>query len=148
MPLLLILFIAIPILEIYLLLSVGRSIGTLPTVAAVVFTAVLGAALVRMQGFATLGKVQGMMERGELPAVEILEGVAILIAGALLLTPGFFTDALGFAALVPGLRRAVIRRAIQSGRLRAFGAAGGPSPDPARRSGTTLEGEYRREDDP
>ncbi|MCG6871923.1 MAG: FxsA family protein [Gammaproteobacteria bacterium] len=149
MPLLLILFIAIPILEIYLLLGVGGVIGTLPTVAAVVFTAILGAALVRRQGLATLGKVQNLMERGEMPATEILEGVAILLAGALLLTPGFFTDAIGFAALIPALRRGLIQRLAKGGRLGGLGAraTGDPGPLDPQRPGRTLEGEFRNEDD-
>lgn len=149
MPLLLILFIAVPILEIYLLLEVGEVIGALPTVAAVVGTAVLGAALVRRQGFATLGKVQGMLARGEMPAVPIFEGMAILVAGALLLTPGFFTDAVGFAALVPPLRRHLIRRLLARGVMRAVHQGGGPAPgaSSAPDAGQALEGEYRRVDD-
>ncbi|MFQ5470347.1 MAG: FxsA family protein [Gammaproteobacteria bacterium] len=105
---LLILFLAVPILEIYLLIEVGSVIGAMPTVFLVVFTAVLGAYLLRYQGFATMQRVRTTLAQGEIPAIEMLEGVVLLIGGALLLTPGFFTDAIGFMCLVPALRRFVI----------------------------------------
>ncbi len=106
--LLLLLFFTIPLVEIIVLLQVGSAIGVLPTVAMVVLTAVLGAGLIRAQGIATLGRVRLELERGELPAVGIIEAAMLLVAGALLLTPGFVTDAIGFLILVPPLRRRVI----------------------------------------
>ena len=75
----------------------------------VIFTAVLGAYLVRQQGFATLNKVQQETNAGRVPAMPMAEGLALLFAGAVLLTPGFMTDALGFALLVPPIRQAFIR---------------------------------------
>lgn len=142
---LLLLFFAIPLIEIYLLIKVGGVIGALPTVSLVVFTAVLGAWLVRWQGLSTLNRVRAMMMRGEVPAIEALEGVALLIAGALLLTPGFFTDTLGFLLLMPAVRRGVIQWMIKRHMLRING---GPPPGPRRRHGpTTIEGEYKRERD-
>lgn len=94
------LFLGIPLLEIYLLIEVGAKIGALPTVFLVVFTAVLGVFLLRIQGFSTLTRLRGTLAQGGIPAVEMLEGAVLLVTGALLLTPGFFTDALGFLCLV------------------------------------------------
>ncbi len=142
---LLALFFAIPLIEIYLLIKVGGVIGALPTVSLVVFTAVLGAWLVRWQGLSTLNRVRTMMMRGEVPAIEALEGVALLISGALLLTPGFFTDTLGFLLLMPAVRRAVILWIIKRHLIRVNG---GPPPGPDQRHRpTTIEGEYKRERD-
>ena len=106
--LLILLFISIPLLEIYLLMNVGRVIGFLPTIFVLAFTAVLGAMLVRTQGRNTWLQIQRSMARGELPATEMVEGILIMFAGALLLTPGFATDAVGFCFLIPGIRRALI----------------------------------------
>ena len=115
---LLLLFIAIPLAEIYLLIEVGGVIGVVPTIGLVVLTAVAGAALVRAQGFSTIRKVRRSMDAGEVPAIAIIEGIFLLLAGALLLTPGFLTDAIGFCCLVPPLRRAVIVRFIESRMIR------------------------------
>jgi UPF0716 protein FxsA len=143
--LLLLLFFTIPLLEITVLLQVGSAIGVLPTIAMVVLTAVIGAGLIRAQGIATLGRVRLELERGELPAVGIIEAAMFLVAGALLLTPGFVTDAIGFLILVPPLRRRVIhsflaRRVVATGAAPASGQSG---PGQAR----VIEGEFRREDD-
>lgn len=140
------LFILIPLLEIYLLITVGGIIGTWPTVFLVVFTAVLGAFLLRHQGLYTMNKVQAAMARGELPTLAMLEGVVLVFSGALLLTPGFFTDTIGFLALVPPLRQAALRAMIAKGVVSAMGGAYSRHhhhPDGPQ----TLEGEYRREDD-
>ena len=104
LPFLLFLFIGIPLVEIYLLIEVGEVIGALPTILAVVFTAVLGISLIRIQGFSTLQKAQNAMNQGNLPAVEMFEGMLLLLAAICLLIPGFFTDAIGFLLLVPPLR--------------------------------------------
>ncbi len=145
-------FLLVPLVEIYLLVQVGGLIGAGWTVFLVVFTAILGAWLVRIQGIATLGRVQATLQRGELPAIEMLEGLLILVAGALLLTPGFFTDGVGFIFLVPGLRRALVVPLLRRGFIRP--ADGGPprsagpgTPGEERRSSRTLEGDYRRMDD-
>ena len=103
------LFLLVPLVEIYFLIKVGNLIGAIPTIALVVFTALLGAMLLRFQGLTTLTRSRHVLAQGQLPALEMLEGVLLLFAGALLLTPGFFTDAIGFAFLVPPLRQAVIR---------------------------------------
>jgi len=116
-PILFLLFLTVPLVEIYLLIEVGRRIGPLPTIFLLVFTAVLGALLVRMQGMQTFIQIQQAMGQGRMPATEMIEGIMIMFAGALLLTPGFFTDAVGFLFLVPGVRRgligALISRQIQ-----------------------------------
>ena len=109
MKFLFLLFLVVPLLEIYLLIEVGSAIGAMLTIFLVVFTAMLGAVLVRVQGFSTLTRVQSQLNDGQVPALEIMEGVCLFVAGALLLTPGFFTDAVGFVLLTPPLRRSIIR---------------------------------------
>jgi UPF0716 protein FxsA len=110
------LFIFTPLIEIYLLIQIGSEIGALPTIALCLFTAGLGVTLLRIQGFITLSKIRHSLDLGELPAATMLEGLMLLIAGALLLTPGFFTDAIGFICLVPSIRskiaNSVLKRAI------------------------------------
>jgi UPF0716 protein FxsA len=98
-------FLGIPLVEIALFILIGGQIGVLATIAAVLATAVAGAVLVRQQGLSTLEKAQRELDNERIPAGALAEGLAILLAGALLLTPGFFTDAIGFALLVPPLRR-------------------------------------------
>ncbi|PKM13513.1 MAG: exlusion protein FxsA [Gammaproteobacteria bacterium HGW-Gammaproteobacteria-3] len=136
------LFLIIPFVEIYLLLTIGGIIGALPTVFLVVFTAALGAWLLRRQGFATWQRFQASLAQGAVPAYEMIEGPLLLIGGALLLTPGFFTDALGFACLVPSLRRRVARYIIEKHLLQA----GGPFQPTRTPEKDVLEGEYRKED--
>lgn len=104
MRFLLLLFIAMPIIEMWLLISVGAEIGALATIGLVLATALIGAGLLRHQGLQTLWSVQRKLAEGQMPAREIFSGIILAVSGALLLTPGFVTDALGFAALVPGLR--------------------------------------------
>ena len=141
MPLLFLTFLLVPLLEIYLLIEIGSVIGAAWTVAGVVGTAVVGAALVRWQGLAALGRFRSATEAGELPATTIIEGLALLVAGALLLTPGFFTDAIGFVLLTPPLRQTLIRRWF-SGRAELMGS-------PTQRKGDSryVEGDFRRIDD-
>lgn len=140
---LLLLFFTIPLAEIYVLLEVGGVIGVLPTIALVVLTAVIGAGLIRAQGLTTLGRVQQELERGELPAVGIIEAALLLVAGALLLTPGFVTDTIGFLILVPPLRRRVIRSFLARRMVTAGMAAG----QDGARGPRVIEGEFRREDE-
>lgn len=136
------LFIAVPLFEIYVLIKVGSVIGAMPTVIMVVFTAVVGAMMLQAQGISTLRRVQEATERGEIPAVEMLEGFCLLIGGALLLTPGFFTDIIGFLCLVTPLRRAVIKAWLR----RRMGPPPGPGSRPGG-SSRTIEGEYWRDDE-
>jgi UPF0716 protein FxsA len=107
MPIILALFILTPLIEIYLFIEIGSVIGALQTILLIVVTAVIGVALLRRQGLTTMRKVQTQMQQGELPAVGMLEGMMLFFAGALLLTPGFFTDTIGFILLIPPLRKAL-----------------------------------------
>ncbi len=100
-------FILVPLIEIGLFIEIGGYLGALPTIGLVILTAVLGVSLLRLQGFVTLGRVRQKLDRGELPAMDLAEGLILLIAAVLLLTPGFFTDLIGFLCLVPALRRPV-----------------------------------------
>lgn len=111
--LLVLLFICIPLIEIYLLIQIGAQIGALPTLGLIVLTAVIGAFLLRIQGLVTLAKIRHSMDQGELPAGSLIEALILLIAGVLLLTPGFFTDAFGFICLVPSTRHWLVRLLIQ-----------------------------------
>ena len=113
-PILFVLFFLIPLIEIYILIQVGSVIGAPLTILSVVFTAVLGAYLIRRQGFKTFARFQGKMQTGEIPAQEIVDGFCLLIAGAFLMTPGFFTDAMGFALLIPPVRALLYKRISQS----------------------------------
>lgn len=97
-------FIAIPIAEIALFIEVGGFIGLWPTIAIVIATAMAGTALIRKQGLNTLQRAQHEMDAQRLPVRELFDGLCLVFAGALLLTPGFLTDAVGFALLVPPLR--------------------------------------------
>jgi UPF0716 protein FxsA len=143
-PVLLLLFLLVPLVEVYVLIAVGGWIGALPTVFLVVFTAVLGAVLLRHQGLATLQRVQMTIAQGGIPAVEMLEGAILLLGGALLLTPGFITDTLGFACLIPAIRRRVAGWAL---RHFIVGAPGGDFAAGRARSPDVIEGEFHREED-
>ncbi|MCB1335280.1 MAG: FxsA family protein [Roseivivax sp.] len=101
-------FLSIPLIEIALFIQVGGLIGLWPTLAIVVLTAIIGTWLVRSQGIAALNNLRGSFSRLDDPTEPLAHGAMILLAGALLLTPGFFTDALGFALLMPPVRDAVI----------------------------------------
>ena len=108
-PRLLILFIGIPLIELFLFVQIGRRIGLEPTIAIVILTGFLGAVLTKRQGLQVLAKYQKALAEGRMPHAEVIEGLMILVAGAVLLTPGFLTDAIGFALLVPPVR-AVVRQ--------------------------------------
>jgi len=144
-PVLLLLFLLVPLVEIYVMIKVGGIIGAFPTILLVVLTAVVGAALARVQGLATLQRLQATLARGEAPASEMVEGVLLLAGALLLLTPGFITDLMGFFCLIPGTRRALAWRALK--RFTVVTPAGPDRKGPDGGSPRTLEGEFRREDD-
>ncbi len=104
------LFIVVPILELVLLIRLGQVVGLFPTLALVITTGVVGAGLARLEGLKTLWMLQSELAQGRLPAQAIMDGLAILVGGALLLTPGILTDILGFALLLPASRRAIQKR--------------------------------------
>lgn len=106
---LLLLFIAVPFVELVILVKVGELIGLFPTLAIVITTGLLGAALARSQGFSTLSRIQQELRQGGFPADSLFDGVFILAGGLLLLTPGFLTDIAGFLCLIPATRRPVKR---------------------------------------
>ena len=101
----LIMFVTMPIIEIAVLLRIGSALGWLPTLTIVILTAILGTMMLRQQGLATLKIAKQRMNSGEMPAQQMLEGFILMVGGVLLLTPGFVTDAFGFACLIPFSRR-------------------------------------------
>ena len=169
MRLLFLMFITVPIIEMWVLIQVGAKFGALSTIAAVLLTAVLGLALLRQQGFNTLLKLNQRMEHGELPAKEILEGVVLAVGGALLLTPGFITDAIGFACLLPFSRQLLVGAFLRKGLMKAsqgpfkppfesqssghrhrqgqpFDSQRTGSVEPESSKSETIDGEFHRED--
>lgn len=136
-------FLIVPFIEIYLLLQIGGIVGVFPTIALVVITAIVGAGLLRQQGLATLQRFQDNLQKGEIPAYEMVEGPMLLVGGALLLTPGFFTDVIGFACLIPSVRRKIAQYIIEK-RLVQAGVAPGQQKPKAQPG--VIEGEFKRED--
>lgn len=102
--LLLFIFIAVPVIEIGLFIQVGGAIGLFPTLAVVVITAVIGSYLLRQQGLNIVMKVQSELAQGQMPVQNLIHGAFIVVAGLLLLTPGFFTDFIGFSLFIPQVR--------------------------------------------
>lgn len=145
---LLIAFIAVPMIEIALFIQVGGFIGLWPTLLIVVLTALAGTYLVRSQGQLALSEVKTSFSDMRDPTEPLVHGAMILFSGALLLTPGFFTDAVGFALLVPAVRKAVFKAIAARVKVQRFG---GPGPDPrgpqrvdprVRNNGDIIDGEY------
>lgn len=136
------LFLAVPLIEIALFIQVGGAIGLFPTLIIVIVTALLGTVLVRGQGAMALGQVQRSFNELRDPSEPLAHGAMILFAGALLLTPGFFTDAVGFALLVPGVRSAVMR--YVSARVKVASFQAGPTAHDTRQPGrsNTIDGTF------
>lgn len=133
------LFVLIPLLEMALLIHVGGIIGMWPTLFMVIATAALGILLVRREGLRTLINIQQRLSQQHIPGKELLDGAMILVAGALLLTPGFFTDAIGFLLVFP-ISRSVLRATIMhllAGKIQAKTKASAHA--------SILEGEFRRD---
>jgi UPF0716 protein FxsA len=135
------LFVGVPLIELYFLIQVGTRIGALPTIGLSILTALLGGALVRIQGFAVLTRVRDAMAQRQVPALEMLDGALLLVAGLVLLLPGFFTDILGFLLLAPIVRRLLISRFAHVLPDRPAAQGG------ARAGPRVIEGEFRREGD-
>lgn len=144
-------FVIFPIIELIVLIQVGSAIGVLPTVGLVLLTAIIGAALLRAQGLATLLRANQRMQSGEIPAQEVAEGFVLAIGGALLLTPGFVTDAMGLCCLLPGSRRWLINRVLKrltftgSAGMFSAGFGGRQAPGDSREE-VIIEGEFDREE--
>ncbi|MEM1373466.1 MAG: FxsA family protein [Pseudomonadota bacterium] len=132
-------FIAVPLIEIALFIQVGGLIGLWPTLAIVVLTAFLGTWLVRSQGMRAMGDLRGRFERLDDPTEPLAHGAMILVSAVLLLTPGFFTDAVGFALLIPPVRDFILGQAKQRIKVARFEMGTRPP-----RAGTrnTIDGEY------
>lgn len=165
------LFIAIPLIEIVLLIQLGSAVGVLPTIGIVIATAVIGTTLLRQQGFGVLARATETMQNGKAPIEPVVEGVFLLLAGAFLLTPGLLTDAIGFTLLIPMARQAVarwtIKRVLNAGIVNVstfgagdddpdpkspaggdpFGASGPGRPQQSGRPPDVIEGEFERIDE-
>ena len=124
---LLVFFILIPLIELFLLIEIGRQIGTLSTLLIIICTGLLGAFLARHQGLSILFQIQNELSNGRLPAFQLVDGIIILLAGAVLITPGVLTDALGFLCLIPATRRVIknmllhwFEKAVQQKRIQFY----------------------------
>jgi UPF0716 protein FxsA len=113
-PLLVLLFVVVPIIELFVIIQVGGAIGVLPTIGLLVADSILGSLLMRSQGRASWRAFQAATAAGKVPAREVLDGALVIFGGALLLTPGFVTDILGLALLIPP-SRAFVRRFLLGG---------------------------------
>ena len=120
-------FILLPLVELLILLRIGREIGLGPTMGIIVLTGVVGASLARAQGLGMLQEIQNALTGGELPAGKLIEGLIIFLAAAVLLTPGVLTDALGFCCLIPTVRRR-LRNRLTSWLQLKFEMTPGPRP--------------------
>lgn len=150
----LIAFIAVPIIEIAVFIEVGGRIGMWSTVGIVILTAMLGTALLRQQGLSVLFRIQENLRANRMPVQELFDGVCLVLAGALLLTPGFVTDAVGFLLFVAPFRRwlagVIAKRVIAGADVRytsqTYTSSNGPEhpgrSDPFQSSGPVIDGEY------
>jgi len=145
----LLLFLGMPLLEVAAFVKIGGHIGAGWTIILTVFTAVLGAYLVRTQGIRTLLNVRDQLAQGQLPAVTVVEGIILLVCGALLLTPGFISDTLGFLGLVPVIRHVIAQSLVSKvlvSRVSSFQGYQQPTGTHSSHRGDTIEGQFRRED--
>lgn len=166
MRVLFLLFIVVPIIEIMVLIQASKIIGGWGTVGLILLTAMVGMTLLRRQGVATLMRARQRMAEGAIPATEMIEGIFLAVGGALLLTPGFVTDAIGFCCLIPGIRKVLIGSVLaKSIKMQGFSASsmhssanessfhsesvnGSKKNDShSARSSDVIDGEFRREDD-
>ena len=113
-------FVVVTLAEIYVLVSVGDAIGAWSTILLVIITALIGSTLLKQQGWSIMAKAQQSIAEGRTPALEMLEGVVILVSGVLLLTPGFITDGLGLLGLMPWSRRYFINHFLEKNAERVF----------------------------
>ncbi|OMH30341.1 FxsA family protein [Motiliproteus sp. MSK22-1] len=165
MRVLFLIFVIVPIIEIVLLINVGEIIGVWYTVGLVLLSAFVGVNMLRHQGLSTLMRARAKMNGGEIPAHEMIEGLILAVGGALLVTPGFVTDFFGFCCLIPVTRRAFVARlqkhfTVAGMQHSHFSASQGPFSEanhqgggrfqdqynPNSQSGSTIDGEYRRDD--
>ena len=159
-------FISVPLVELALLIELGRQIGFWWTISIVIITAVVGTAVLQQQGLETIGRINKSMASGVPPIEPVVEGFFLLLAGAFLLTPGIITDAVGFILLIPPLRRSIakwsFKRVLSSANVHvrtstSYGSAqtdshgyanpGRPGPH-STGDGPIIDGEYERVDEP
>ena len=156
MPLLLLLcFIAVPLAEIALLIKIGENIGLLWTIALVIVTAVIGTALLRMQGLSVLTKAQTAMQESRVPVDSVIDGVCLIVAGAFLLTPGLITDTVGFLLFMPAVRRGLARWILVRIMTKADvnvsvfrSEARNPERPSDNRAGPVIDAEFERVNEP
>jgi len=139
-----VLFFAIPIIEVYFLIQVGSIIGAGWTILFVILTAVVGVNLLREQGIKTLLKANQSVAQGEVPAMAMMEGLFLAVGGALLITPGFFTDAIGFICLIPFTRHGIIKAMLLNSTFQSTYTV--HKENYRREDSKTIEGEFHRED--
>jgi UPF0716 protein FxsA len=140
----LLLFIVMPIIEMWLLITIGSYIGALSTIALVLLTALMGIGLLRQQGVSTLWRGKEKLQQGKIPAQEIMEGIVLAVSGALLLTPGFVTDIIGLLGLLPFTRIFLVKGIVQKfSFINAGNSSFGQQPFGSDRnpSGDTIDGE-------
>jgi len=151
LPILFILFAIIPIAEIALLIHVGGEIGGWNTIALVLITAAVGAFLVKREGLATMQAAQSKLQQQQMPGQELVEGACLLVAGVLLVTPGFMTDIVGFLLVIPPTRKAIAKAASKrlSGRIvTQHSYSQYQSYRQESNDGDVFEGEFRNHETP
>ena len=146
-----ILLLAVPIVEIGVFIEVGGLIGLWPTITVIFVTAAIGAALLRAQGLAVMYRAQEAMARGEMPLTQVFDGLCLLFAGAMLLTPGFVTDGVGFLLFIPPLRillrRGIAALLVRRGSLHVWsrrgpGAGSGTKAGPEAGNVSVIDGDF------
>ncbi|MDP5255443.1 MULTISPECIES: FxsA family protein [unclassified Vibrio] len=142
MPFLFLLIVCVPIIEITLIIQLGSWLGIGWTLALIIFTAVVGAALVKQQGVAVIARAQHQWQQGQVPAKTMVEGLALALAGLMLLTPGFMTDAIGLALLFPPWRQKIAQTLMERIVVRSAHQGDGFSRHSSQ--GNTYDGEYQR----
>ena len=121
------LFTLVPAIELYLIIKVGSMIGALNTILVIIFTGILGAYYARQQGFKVVSSIQWKMQQGTVPGDELVNGAMLLVGGALLITPGFITDFVGFSLIFPPTREAIktsvtryLERKVREGEVKVY----------------------------
>ena len=140
-----VLFFLVPLIEVYVLIQVGSVIGAGWTVLLIIITAMIGVNLLRHQGISTLMRANQLMSQGQIPAMEMLEGLVLAVGGAFLITPGFFTDIAGFFCLIPYTRQQFIKYILLNSTIQS--AYSPHKENVYRQDSRIIEGEYKREDD-
>jgi len=137
------LFIVAPLLELYVIIQVASVIGGWETIALLIVESALGAYLLKRQGYATLAKISQAVNEGRIPSNELIDGLLLLVAGALMLAPGFIGDVLGFLLIIPVTRlpfRAIVRKRFEAGKYSSFFAASSTGAGGTRFVGTFRAG--------